>query len=86
MTPIWSPEAIADLVALRVYIEQDDPAAAQHVALHIIHNVEALLPNSPEMGRPVPGYGNTRTGDPEDAIHRAVPSGWQRDPCPAHLP
>jgi hypothetical protein len=27
MTLIWSPEAIADLVALRAYIEQDDPAA-----------------------------------------------------------
>jgi toxin ParE1/3/4 len=57
MTLIWSPEAIADLVALRSYIEQDDPAAAQRVSLHIIHNVETLLPNSPEMGRPgrVPG-------------------------------
>jgi toxin ParE1/3/4 len=57
MTPIWSPEAIADLVALRAYIEQDDPGAAQRVALHIIHNVETLLPKSPEMGRPgrVPG-------------------------------
>ena len=57
MTPIWSPEAIADLVALRAYIEQDDPAAAQRVALHIIHNVETLLPHSPELGRPgrVPG-------------------------------
>jgi toxin ParE1/3/4 len=57
MTPIWSPEAIADLMALRAYIEQDNPAAAQRVALHIIRNVETLLPNSPEMGRPgrVPG-------------------------------
>jgi toxin ParE1/3/4 len=52
MTLIWSPQAIADLVALRAYIEQDDPAAAQRVSLHIIHNVETLLPNSPEMGRP----------------------------------
>jgi toxin ParE1/3/4 len=52
MTPIWSPEAIADLVALRAYIERDDPAAAQRVALHIIHNVETLLPNNPGMGRP----------------------------------
>jgi hypothetical protein len=25
MSPIWSPEAIDDLVALRTYIEQDDP-------------------------------------------------------------
>ena len=52
MTPIWSPEVIADLIALRAYIEQDDPAAAQRVALHIVRNVETLLPNSPEMGRP----------------------------------
>jgi ParE toxin of type II toxin-antitoxin system, parDE len=44
MTPIWSPEAIDDLVALRAYIEQDDPAVAQRVALHIIQNVETLLP------------------------------------------
>ena len=42
---------------MRAYIEQDDPAAAQRVALHIVYNVETLLPNSPEMGRPgrVPG-------------------------------
>ncbi|MGC2778558.1 MAG: type II toxin-antitoxin system RelE/ParE family toxin [Bradyrhizobium sp.] len=51
MTPVWSPEAIADLVALRAYIAQDDPAAAQRVALHIIRNVETLLSGHPEMGR-----------------------------------
>jgi toxin ParE1/3/4 len=57
MTPIWSPEAIEDLAALRAYIEQDNAAAAQRVALHIIQNVETLLANNPEMGRPgrVPG-------------------------------
>jgi toxin ParE1/3/4 len=57
MTPIWSPEAINDLAALRAYIERDDPAAARRVALHIIRNVETLLPENPEMGRPgrVPG-------------------------------
>jgi toxin ParE1/3/4 len=57
MTPVWSPEAIDDLAALRAYIEQDDPAAAQRAALHILQNVETLLPKSPEMGRPgrVPG-------------------------------
>jgi plasmid stabilization system protein ParE len=47
----WSPAAISDLAALRAYIAQDDPAAAQRVALHIIRNVETLPPNSPEMGR-----------------------------------
>jgi toxin ParE1/3/4 len=52
MTPIWSPEAIADLTALRAYISQDDPAAAQRVVLHIIHNVEELLSSNLEMGRP----------------------------------
>jgi len=36
MTPVWSPEAIDDLAALRAYIEQDDPAAAQRVVLRII--------------------------------------------------
>jgi len=57
MNPIWSPEAVADLTALRTYVEQDDPAAAQRVALHIVRNIETLLSNSPNMGRPgrVPG-------------------------------
>jgi toxin ParE1/3/4 len=57
MTPVWSPEAIADIASLRDYIEQDDPAAAQRVALHIVRNVETLLSQHPEMGRPgrVPG-------------------------------
>jgi len=57
MTPVWSPEAIEDLAALRAYIEQDDPASARRVALHIIHNIEILLPANPEIGRAgrVPG-------------------------------
>ena len=57
MILVWSPEAINDLAALRAYIEQDDQAAAQRVVLRIIENVETLLPNNPEMGRPgrVPG-------------------------------
>ena len=57
MTPVWAPEAIDDLAALRAYIAQDDPAAAQRVALHIVRNVETLLPNDLDMGRPgrVPG-------------------------------
>jgi toxin ParE1/3/4 len=57
MNPVWSPEALADLAALRAWIAQDDPAAVQRVAFHIIHNVETLLPASPAMGRPgrVPG-------------------------------
>ena len=55
--PGWSPEAIDDLTALRAYIELDNPAAAQRVVVRILENVETLLPNNPEMGRPgrVPG-------------------------------
>jgi toxin ParE1/3/4 len=57
MTLVWSHEAIDDLAALRAYIGQDDPAAAQRLALHIIHSVETLLSDKPEIGRPgrVPG-------------------------------
>jgi len=44
MIPIWSPEAIDDLAAVRAYIPQDDPAAAQRVAPRMIENIETLLP------------------------------------------
>jgi toxin ParE1/3/4 len=57
VTPIWSPEAIDHLASLRSYIAGDNPAAAQRVVLHILHNVEAPLSEHPAMGRPgrVPG-------------------------------
>lgn len=52
MNILWSSEAIEDLMALRAYIAQDNPAAAQRVALHIVSNIEQLLPDNPHMGRP----------------------------------
>jgi toxin ParE1/3/4 len=57
MNIAWSPEAIEDLVSLRAYIAQDNPAAAQRVARHIIQNIEELLPDNPQIGRAgrVPG-------------------------------
>ncbi len=57
MNIAWSPEAIEDLVSLRAYIAEDDPAAAQRVVRHIIRNVEELLPDNPQIGRAgrVPG-------------------------------
>jgi toxin ParE1/3/4 len=57
MTPVWSPEAMEDLAALRAYIEKDDPAAARRVALHIVESIETLLCDHPELGRSgrVPG-------------------------------
>jgi toxin ParE1/3/4 len=53
----WSLQAIADLESLRVYIAEDDKAAAQRIALHIIRNVEDLLSDNPSIGRAgrVPG-------------------------------
>ncbi len=57
MTPVWSEEALDDLLSLHAYIELDDPAAARRVTLHIVESVETLLANNPKMGRPgrVPG-------------------------------
>jgi len=53
----WSPEAIEDLASLSAYIAEDNPAAARQVVLHIIQNVEQLLPDNPNIGRAgrVPG-------------------------------
>ena len=57
MNILWSPEAIDDLTSLRAYVAEDNPAAAREMAFHIIRNIEQLLPNNPQMGRPgrVPG-------------------------------
>ena len=57
MNILWSPEAIEDLNSVRAYIAQDNPSAARTVVLHILQNVEQLLPDNPQMGRPgrVPG-------------------------------
>jgi len=52
MNILWSPEAIEDLTSLRACIAEDDPAAARGVVLHIMHNIEQLLPDNPQMGRP----------------------------------
>ena len=57
MIIVWSPQAIADLVSLRAYIAEDNKAAAQRVALHVVRNIEQLLSEHPDMGRAgrVPG-------------------------------
>ncbi len=52
MTPVWSPEAIDDLAALRAYIEQDDPAAAQRVALHTFRTLKHYFLRAPKLGDP----------------------------------
>jgi len=57
MNIIWSPEAIQDLISLRAYIVEESPAGARRIVLRILHDVEHLLPDNPQMGRPgrVPG-------------------------------
>lgn len=57
MNIVWSPQAIEDLISLREYIADDNPAAARRVVLRIVHDVEHLLPENPHLGRPgrVPG-------------------------------
>jgi toxin ParE1/3/4 len=57
MKIVWSPEAIQDLISLRAYIAEENPAAARRIVLRVLHDVEHLLADNPQMGRPgrVPG-------------------------------
>ncbi len=57
MNIIWSPQAIQDLISLRAYIAEESPAGARRIVARILHDVEHLLPDTPQMGRPgrVPG-------------------------------
>jgi toxin ParE1/3/4 len=52
VTPVWSPEAIDDLIALRAYIAEENPTAAQRVAIRIVESVEMLFSENPASGRP----------------------------------
>ncbi len=53
----WTRLAMEDLQALRSFIGEHDPAAAQKMAQTIAETVNRLLPGNPELGRPgrVPG-------------------------------
>lgn len=57
MTIVWSPQAIDDLVSLRAFIAEENPAAAQRIALLILETVVQLLGDHPNIGRAgrVPG-------------------------------
>ena len=52
MNIVWSPEAIQDLISLRAYIAEESPAGARRIVARILHDVEHLLPDNPQMGRP----------------------------------
>ena len=54
MTPIrWSPEAVADLEAIRDFIARDSPRYAQLVIQRLIEAVDQLA-SFPTSGRVVP--------------------------------
>ena len=47
MNIVWSPQAVADLAALRAYIAEDNKAAAQRTVLRIIRAVEGSWRTTP---------------------------------------
>jgi len=51
MRIIWSATAIANLVAIRQYVEQDKPEAARRLANRILQSVD-LLAKYPYLGHP----------------------------------
>ena len=69
MKPVWSAEAIDDLIALRAYIADVDNAAAQRIALRIIDTVEKLLSENADIGRPGRVPGTRELVIREDAFH-----------------
>jgi plasmid stabilization system protein ParE len=50
--PVWSPEAIDDLISIRAYISEDDPGAVERVALNVVQNVEARYPTIRRWAEP----------------------------------
>jgi toxin ParE1/3/4 len=51
MRIVWSETAIANLVEIRKYIEQDKPVAARRLAQRILDSVERLAEH-PHLGHP----------------------------------
>jgi plasmid stabilization system protein ParE len=51
MPVVFSPEAVADLVAIQTYIGEENPYAASRVAVQIVAACDRLE-HLPERGRP----------------------------------
>jgi toxin ParE1/3/4 len=51
MRIVWSETAIANLIEIRKYIEQDKPEAARRLAQRILASVERLAKH-PHLGHP----------------------------------
>ena len=68
MNILWLPKAIENLNSLRAYIAQDNPSAGRAVVLHIMHSIEQLLPDNPQMAGRI--NGTRKLVVPQDAFHR----------------
>lgn len=53
MRLVYSQEAVADLVRLRTFVADHDPAAAARIAADLVTRINSLC-TFPEMGRSVP--------------------------------
>jgi hypothetical protein len=72
MNIAWSREAIDDLARLRSYISENDPSAAQRVALYISHQVEVAFAGQSRVWPHGPRGWHTRAGRPKDAFYCSV--------------
>ena len=61
MQVIWSPTALAQLIEIHRYIQQDKPDAARRVAARIVASVAALVEH-PHLGHPGPKAGIRELG------------------------
>jgi plasmid stabilization system protein ParE len=75
MNILWSPEAVKDLTSLRAYIAADNPAAAQKLVLHIMH--EQLLADDPRLGR-LAAFRHARAYHPQHAVYRPLSTAEKR--------
>lgn len=68
----WSPTAISDLKAIRVYIANDNPAAARKIAIRIQEAANRLV-NFPPIRQSWSCTRNPRVGRTWNLIHSGVP-------------
>jgi toxin ParE1/3/4 len=78
MQVVLSPEALADLAAIRAYIGADNPIAASRIAVQIVAACDRLQ-FMPERGRPGldPGTRELTGAWPYVIVYRVIPDAVQ---------
>jgi toxin ParE1/3/4 len=78
MQVVLSPEALADLAAIRAYIGADNPIAASRIAVQIVAACDRLQ-FMPERGRPGldPGTRELTGAWPYVSVYRVIPDAVQ---------